>query len=224
VLFDRHYAELCRLAVLLLDDESEAEAVVGEAFIRLFSGWRRFVYHDRAESHLRSTVVSLSRSRLRRRSAEHRGSRMVWRNNERRAAKREATDVAEGVDVLDAVQSLPERQREAVVFFYYLDLAIAEIADTLGSDVGTVRAQLIAARATLASLLAEADEHRIPRLPEDADTRGKRQTRAASNPREGKQPSTVLADGAESPAAATPLPETPLPAMPLIELPEDSGA
>jgi RNA polymerase sigma factor (sigma-70 family) len=176
-LFDEHYPELCRLAALLLDDDTEAEQVVREAFVRLFSGWRRFVYHDRAEWHLRAMVVAQARARLRRRSPQHRGSRMVARLNDRRMAKREGTEVSDTVEVLDAVDALSQAEREAVVFYYYLDMALAEIAGTLGSDVGKVREHLLNARKTLARLLAEADEARRPREPVE-ETRGTRQPRA----------------------------------------------
>ncbi|HTX63421.1 MAG TPA: hypothetical protein VMD28_07255, partial [Acidimicrobiales bacterium] len=40
-LFDAHYAGLCRLAALLLDDRGQAEEAVQEAFLRTFVGWRR---------------------------------------------------------------------------------------------------------------------------------------------------------------------------------------
>ena len=194
-LFDLHYAGLCRLAALLLDDDGEAQDVVREAFVRAFSGWRRILRHDRIQWHLRAAVVNLSRKRLRRRSSEHRSNRKVRRYNDRRSATREDEEVSDVVDVLDAVQSLPERQREAVVLFYYLDLPIAEIAATVSSDTDVVRSLLLKARGTLARLLADADGRRRPRAVSTA-AKGKRQPNTVLMGRDGAGgAATETADG-----------------------------
>jgi RNA polymerase sigma factor (sigma-70 family) len=42
-------------------------------------------------------------------------------------------------EVLDAVRTLPRRQRECLVLRYYLELSEAEIAATLGISNGSVK-------------------------------------------------------------------------------------
>ena len=42
-------------------------------------------------------------------------------------------------EVLDALRTLPRRQRECLVLRYYLDLSEAEIASTLGISNGSVK-------------------------------------------------------------------------------------
>ena len=74
-LFDEHYAGLCRLATLLLDDRGAAEEVVQEAFLRTYSGWWRIRHPERARAYLRAAVVNQCRSRGRRRVSEDRGNR-----------------------------------------------------------------------------------------------------------------------------------------------------
>ena len=55
--------------------------------------------------------------------------------------------------VQEAVTSLPPLQREALVLFEYEGLALNEIAEIVGSDVGAVKARLHRARERLRSAL-----------------------------------------------------------------------
>lgn len=153
VLFHEHYRGLCRLAALLLDDAASAEEAVQEAFLATFAGWRRLRHPEQARWYLRAAVVNQCRSRVRRRRVEDRGNRVAWSS--------ERQTIGDGRDdalaVLDAVRSLPARQREAVVLRYYEDLTERETAAAMGCSVGTVKSQLAKARATLAARLGEGD-------------------------------------------------------------------
>jgi RNA polymerase sigma-70 factor, ECF subfamily len=55
--------------------------------------------------------------------------------------------------VQEAVSSLPPLQREALVLFEYEGLSLSEIAATVGSDVGAVKARLHRARQRLRNAL-----------------------------------------------------------------------
>jgi RNA polymerase sigma-70 factor (ECF subfamily) len=57
------------------------------------------------------------------------------------------------LDVLTALRSLPERQRQAVVLHYLLDCPVATVADLMSVSEGAVKAHLFKARATLRTLL-----------------------------------------------------------------------
>jgi RNA polymerase sigma-70 factor (sigma-E family) len=152
--FNEHYSGFCRLAALILGDAQAAEEVVQEAFLRTFSSWWRLRQPERARWYVRSAVVNLCRSRIRRRGSEEAGNRASWRDP--------AEPGHEGVDdamvVLEAVRGLPRRQRETVLLFYYEDLSEADVAATLGCSVGTVKSQLSRARAALARALAPVGE------------------------------------------------------------------
>jgi RNA polymerase sigma-70 factor (sigma-E family) len=152
-LFDAHYDGLCRLATLLLDDPGQAEEAVQEAFMRTFAGWRRIRHPERAGAYLRAAVVNQCRSRGRRRVTEQRGNRAVWAGVREDIGQSDVERTGETLAVLDAVRSLPARQREAVVLRYYADLSEADVARALGCSAGTVKSQLSKARTTLARLL-----------------------------------------------------------------------
>jgi RNA polymerase sigma-70 factor (ECF subfamily) len=58
-------------------------------------------------------------------------------------------------DLLDALAGLPEKQRTAVILFYYVDLPIREIANRTGMSQLSVRANLSRGRKRLKDLLGE---------------------------------------------------------------------
>jgi RNA polymerase sigma-70 factor (ECF subfamily) len=58
---------------------------------------------------------------------------------------------ADRVDVLTALRSLPERQRQAVVLHYLTDCPVATVAEVMGVSEGAVKAHLFKARAALRS-------------------------------------------------------------------------
>jgi RNA polymerase sigma-70 factor (sigma-E family) len=147
--FSEHYGGFCRLAGLLLGDSAAAEEVVQEAFLRTFSSWWRLRQPDRARWYVRAAVVNLCRSRLRRRGSEEAGNRASWRD----PTEWSDDSVDDALVVLDAVRTLPPRQRETVILRYYQDLSERDVAALLGCSVGTVKSQLARARATLARSL-----------------------------------------------------------------------
>ena len=57
--------------------------------------------------------------------------------------------------MLAALRRLPARQREALVLRYYLDLPEAEIAESMGISLGTVKSTVSRALAALGRLLGE---------------------------------------------------------------------
>jgi RNA polymerase sigma-70 factor (ECF subfamily) len=57
------------------------------------------------------------------------------------------------VKVQEAVSSLPPLQREALILFEYEGLALNEIADMVGTDVGAIKSRLHRARQRLRNTL-----------------------------------------------------------------------
>jgi len=151
--FEAHFAGLCRLAFLIVGDSALAEDIVQEAFLRTFVGWKRLRDPDRVQMYLRRAVVNVSRSKLRRRVTEGRANAKFYGGS--RAETGAELDHESADAVVEAVRMLPERQRAAVLLRYYLDLAESDIAETLGTKVGTVKSQLAKARRNLGKALTE---------------------------------------------------------------------
>ena len=156
LLFHRNHLRLCRLATLLVSDPARAEEIVQEAFLRTFSGWSRLRDPDCADAYLRRAVVNLCRSRLRRRQVERTGNEAAWRRDSMAAEVLDDTQMM----VMDAVQALPPRQREAVLLHYLAGLSGPEVAAAMGCAEGTVKSQLSKGRAALARTLRTEEESR----------------------------------------------------------------
>jgi RNA polymerase sigma-70 factor, ECF subfamily len=61
------------------------------------------------------------------------------------------------LDIVTALAALPERQRQAIILFYWGDLPLPAIAQLMGIAEGTVKAHLAQARAALRIDLVVAD-------------------------------------------------------------------
>lgn len=148
-LYEEHRWSLVRLASLLLRDPVEAEEVVQDAFVQAHVSWDRLRDPTKALPYLRSAVLNGARSRLRHRRVVERfdpGAPGVGPSPE---AALEAGD--DRRQLMAALRSLPDRQRECLVLRYYLDLSEAEIAATLGISAGSVKTHTHRGLAALAA-------------------------------------------------------------------------
>jgi RNA polymerase sigma-70 factor (sigma-E family) len=152
-LFDAHHTQLVRLA-LLLGAEHDAEDIVSEAFCELHRRWRRLRSPGAAPAYLRSTVCNLARMRIRhlqvrRRHAHQEAGGFAERTAE--SAEHSALLHEDQDRVITALQSLPTRQREALVLRYWLDLKETDIADSMGISVGAVKSHIFRGLSTLST-------------------------------------------------------------------------
>jgi len=124
-LFQERYEPMVRLAYLVTGDREAAEEVVQDAFLALHRHWDRV---DQPGAYLRTSVVNGCTSWGRRRTLER----------ERQTAAPDSTSFV--IDELwHSIQTLPERQRTAIVLRFYADLPDDEIATVLGCRRVTVR-------------------------------------------------------------------------------------
>lgn len=137
-LYVLHYRSLVRLAALLLDDTAACEDVVQEAYVALAAGRRleRMRDPEAGLAYLRTTVLNLARSSLRRRLVATKYAPLVHGRD------RIDDDVVQVVDrtaIMRAMRTLPRRMREAVALRYYADLSEAQAAELMGVSSGAVK-------------------------------------------------------------------------------------
>jgi RNA polymerase sigma-70 factor (sigma-E family) len=149
-LYDAAAVGLIRLAYLMLGDQPSAEDVVQDAFFGLYRNWARLADHDRALAYVRSSVLNGCRSALRRRAL---GQRVTMYQPPSGSAEAAVLSREERQEVMRAVRQLPDRQREALVLRFYLDLPDPEIARIMGIRPGTVRSATHRALKALGHLL-----------------------------------------------------------------------
>ncbi|WP_319711912.1 SigE family RNA polymerase sigma factor [Streptomyces sp. ME03-5684b] len=138
-LFDGQHAQLVRLAVLLGADQ-DAEDVVAEAFCVLHSRWYGLRAPQAAAAYLRSVVCNLVRMRIRRLQVSRRHADVP--PDPVASAESTAMLHEDRRQVVDALEGLPTRQREALVLRYWLDLREREIADAMGISTGAVKSHI----------------------------------------------------------------------------------
>lgn len=147
-LYQAHWRYLVRLATLMVDDSASAEDVVQDAFVALHRRSGALRDPDAALAYLRTSVVNLSRSVLRRRQTVRKHLKVA----EPEATAGADDDVLlrdEHRAALRAVKTLPRHQREVLILRYWSGLSEREIAQTLGISNGAVKS---AASRGLASL------------------------------------------------------------------------
>lgn len=142
-LYEANWSSLVRTGAWLLGDSALAEEVVQDAFIRLVEHWHQLNDPLAAPAWLRRTVVNLSRSRMRRFAVGRQKTRLAAAREQVAdfSAQRLGEDLSDG-ELGAAIRRLPRRQRECVVLRFVHDLAVAEIASTLGIGAGSVKTHL----------------------------------------------------------------------------------
>lgn len=151
-LYRAHRLHMVRLAMLLVDDVTTAEDVVQDAFAGVAKAWDRLETESAMQAYLRTCVVNTARSVLRRRRTAR--SYVPPLSPTAPGADEAAVLSEEHREVITALGTLPQRQREVLVLRYWSSLSEAEVAETLGISRGTVKSSssrgLMALRAAMA--------------------------------------------------------------------------
>jgi len=162
-LYDELAPWVLGLAFRILQDDDEAEEVVGDVFTQV---WRHADRHDARRGPLVPWILSIARNRaldlLRRR-------RRWWQKAERWQRARDTDDggvtpaagAAEAAvpgfpvhrEVHQALAALPEDQRRVVALAYFEGLSHSEIAKRLDVPLGTVKTRMRIAQGKLADAL-----------------------------------------------------------------------
>lgn len=136
--FERHYAELARLAHLLTGDSDAADDLAADALVALWQRWDRLRQADHPVAYARGVVANLARGRIRSAVRERRRIALFW---SRSPEKVDGPDTAAVLDVRAALDRLPFRKRACVVLRHAFDLSEKDTALALGISVGTVKSQ-----------------------------------------------------------------------------------
>jgi RNA polymerase sigma-70 factor (sigma-E family) len=145
-LYVRHAPAALRLAYFLAGDRELAQDLVQDAFVRVAGRFQHLRVPDAFDAYLRRTIVNLFTSDLRRKRLER-----LQLLRERAAAAREHRDAdpAERDRIWRALQTLPPRQRAAVVLRFYEDLSEREAAGLLGCSEGALNQLIVRGMAAL---------------------------------------------------------------------------
>lgn len=144
--FRTEFSPVLRTVFLILRDRGLAEDIAQDAFMQLYTHWRRVSRYERPEAWVRRVAI---------RMAVRRQKRDRMRPVVEHAAGAGSPHEDPEVDLAGAMKALSPTQRAVVVLYYYEDRPTADIVEILGMSQSTVRVHLSRARRHLAELLRE---------------------------------------------------------------------
>lgn len=146
---------LLRAAYLVVGDLAEAEDLVQECLIKVARRWPRVRTMDHPRAYARTVLVNLALNGSSRRTRRRRELELPDALDDRRdeVSARALTTVDVRAELLQALATLPPRQRAVLVLRYYEDLSEADTAAVLRCSVGTVKSTASRALARLHAAL-----------------------------------------------------------------------
>lgn len=161
------WPRLLRTAYLLTGDHHEAEDLVQVTLAKLYPAWPRVRGLDEPDAYVRRALVNNNLSRFRkRRVVQLLTPRLPERAQEGGAARTEERSL-----LLEALGTLPPRQRAVVVLRYWEDLSEQQAAEVLGCSPGNVKSQASRGLRKLRDHPALAEFQPRPGREEPADER-----------------------------------------------------
>jgi RNA polymerase sigma-70 factor (ECF subfamily) len=147
--FEQHKDAVYDFALRMTASPAAAEDVAQDCFLELLRNPRGF---DPSRGSLRMFLFGVARHLVYRYWRKQ--NRSVPMNEDMLAYSPDLTAASLSEMIREAVQALPEFQREAVVLFEYEGFTLEEIAGLTGVEIGTVKSRLHRARENLRTVLA----------------------------------------------------------------------
>jgi RNA polymerase sigma factor (sigma-70 family) len=165
IFLNRHLASVHSFALRLTNDKFLAEDISQEVFLKVYrSAWdydARFPAKNWVLTIARNTSIDMIRSRKswRETISDYNSSsaELEFAQNSRTAVEtpeERMTRAQESQKVLNALQSIPENQRTAIILQYFEGLSVKGIAKVMNVSVSAVESLLIRAKRNLAKSLS----------------------------------------------------------------------
>lgn len=157
ILYERYRDAIFKFSYRLLGSVEAAEDVTHDCFLSLIRDPGRY---DPRRASLRNYLYGAARNQAHKQfnyfnrtaAIDELDEEAVWAADDDQM--RRMLDEELSTQVEKAIGSLPPLQREALLLFEYEDLSLAEIADIVDADVGTVKSRLFRARELMRQRLA----------------------------------------------------------------------
>ena len=144
-LVQTYQTQLRRLCCMILKDAHLAEDAVQETFLKAYLGMNRFRQESSEKTWLTRIAVNTCRDLLRSRWFRHIDLSVDIADLPEQACACDPEDTA----LMDLVLRLPLKQREVVLLYYYQNMTMQEISETLHIAVSNISRRLESARKAL---------------------------------------------------------------------------
>lgn len=145
-LVKRVYSAAYRSAFRVLLDSHSAEEIAQEACARLVANSSRVRWGQ--DNWVSRVATNLALSEARRQRRRRAGLALM-------ASTASSEEREHSLDLLDAINRLPRRQREVISLRYFADLSLKDVAELLGCSVGSVNKHASRAMASLRTSLGD---------------------------------------------------------------------
>lgn len=157
LLYQEYYLVLYRTALLILGNREDAEDVLQDTFVSIYKKARTLSDFEKLKPWIFSILKNTSYTRYKKRKREF-PDEFVLDKAEESPTYLGEDDFAEKSEIQDALMTLKEKEREVLVFYYYNDFSIEEIASICKTFQGTVKSRLYRARKNLKKELLKTQE------------------------------------------------------------------
>jgi RNA polymerase sigma-70 factor (ECF subfamily) len=166
--FMRNYQDMVyTTAVRLLGNETQAEDIAQEVFLKAYERWDDLSGSATAGGWLKTVTTNLSLNHIQRYRKRWRFFSEITRRGDGDAEGDQPVEFASPDDFLDdlsqadrrawverALEKLPDHQRVPLVLYHFEDLSYEDIARRLGVSLSKVKTDILRAREALAKVLS----------------------------------------------------------------------
>ena len=156
-LVDQYQSSLLRLCFIYLHDKALAEDAVQETFLKAHKSLSSFRGDSSAKTWL--TRIAMNTCRDMRRAGWFRLMDRHVTPEELPPVPVHPLDDSDADALARVIVKLPVKQKEVILLYYYHDMTMREIADTLGINVSSVSGRLKHAHTKLRYLLEKEDAY-----------------------------------------------------------------
>lgn len=139
-LYDRHGDQVFSLAAAILRDETRAQEVTQDVFIKIWTHPERYLFDDnRFSAWLLTMTRNQSIDRLRRERRQVESAFSMDNDDAPQVQDARQTAALQWEEMSASMHDLPDEQRQVIVLTYYHGLSQSEIAAHLKWPLGTVK-------------------------------------------------------------------------------------
>jgi RNA polymerase sigma factor (sigma-70 family) len=140
---------------IITGNPQEAQDAVQEALFRAWSHWMKVSRYADPEGWVRRVAINVATSSWRK--ARRVGPMSHDRAGNVHSGPEQQDEI---LDLLVLLRRMPQREREALALYYVVDLSLREVADVMGTRIGTAKSLLSRGRQHLRELLSDAERER----------------------------------------------------------------
>jgi RNA polymerase sigma-70 factor, ECF subfamily len=149
------YAPLVRSANLLCWSGNDVDDVVQETLLKAMRSYRSFNGSSSVLTWCYTILARVASAANQKRSRQIPADYAAGRDSALPPADAQLLEDDEARVLVDAIRSLPQRQREMITLHFLQELSYADIAQALGVAVGTVKSTIYSAKSALRVALSD---------------------------------------------------------------------